>query len=195
LIADAGGLDQQAATRERLSVQYEEARAARTEIARLILRAPFAGKWMDVDPQWRPGQWINPREPVGVLVDPGRWQVDAYVKQDDVQRLAPDDSARFYPIGQAAPIHGRVIAIDTTRARELAHPMLASRYKGPLSVAADHDTLTPNPPMFHVLVQLDGAPSGLWETRGQLQIDGNRRSLLIEGLEHLYAALIRESGF
>lgn len=195
LIADADGLDQQAATRERLRVQYEEARAARTEIARLILRAPFAGKWMDVDPQWRSGQWISPKEPVGVLVDPGRWQVDAYVRQDDVQRLAAGDDARFYPVGQAVPIHGRVIAIDTTRARELAHPMLASRYKGPVPVAADRDTLSPNPPMFHVLVQLDGAPLGLWETRGQLQIDGKRRSWLIEGATHLAAVLVRESGF
>ncbi|HZZ11578.1 MAG TPA: HlyD family efflux transporter periplasmic adaptor subunit [Paraburkholderia sp.] len=195
LIADAGGLEQQAATRERLRVQYEEAQAARSEIARLVLHAPFAGKWMDVDPQWQPGQWINPKEPVGVLIDPSRWQVDAYVKQDDVQRLATGDGARFYPIGQAAPIAGHVVAIDTTRVRVLPHPMLASRYKGPVTVAADRDTLIPNPPMFHVLVQLDAAPPGLWETRGQLQIDGNRRSLLIEGGTHLVAALVRESGF
>jgi putative peptide zinc metalloprotease protein len=46
-----------------------------------------------------------------------------------------------------------------------------------------------------VLVQLDGAPPGLWETRGQLQIDGNRRSWLIEGGTHLIAAFVRESGF
>lgn len=195
LIADAGGLDQQAAIRERLRVQYEEAKAARSEIARLILHAPFAGKWMDVNPEWRPGQWMSPKEPVGVLVDPSRWQVDAYVRQDDVQRLAPGDDARFYPAGQAAPVKGHVLAIDTTRARQLAHPMLASRYKGPVVVSADRDTLTPNPPVFHVLVQLDSAPPALWETRGQLQIDGNRRSLLIEGGTHLIAALVKESGF
>lgn len=195
LIADASGLEQQTATRERLRVQYEEAQAARSEIARLVLRAPFAGRWMDVDPQWQAGQWINPKEPVGVLIDPSRWQVDAYVKQDDVPRLAAGDNARFYPIGQSTPIEGRVVAIDTTRVRALPYPMLASRYKGPVTVAADRETLTPNPPMFHVLVQLDHAPPGLWETRGQLQIDGNRRSLLIEGGTHLIAAMVRESGF
>ncbi|MFM0339572.1 HlyD family efflux transporter periplasmic adaptor subunit [Paraburkholderia fungorum] len=195
LIADTGGLEQQAATRERLRVQYEEAQAARSEIARLIVHAPFAGQWMDVDPQWRPGQWINSKEPVGVLVDPSRWQVDAFVKQDDIQRLAAGDGARFYPTGQAEPVRGRVVAIDTTRARQLPYPMLASRFKGPITVAADRDSLIPNPPMFHVVVQLDGAPPGLWETRGQLQIDGNRRSLLVEGATHLIAALVRESGF
>jgi putative peptide zinc metalloprotease protein len=195
LIADAGGLDQQAAIRERLRVQYEEAQAARSEIARLSLHAPFAGEWMDVNPEWRPGQWINPKEPVGVLVDPSSWQVDAYVRQDDVPRLAAGDEVRFYPAGVAQPVSGHVVAIDTTRVRQLPHPMLASRYKGPITVSADRDALIPNPPVFHVLVQLDAAPPARWETRGQLQIDGNRRSLLVEGATHLIAAIVRESGF
>ncbi|MGT2471825.1 hypothetical protein [Paraburkholderia terrae] len=43
--------------------------------------------------------------------------------------------------------------------------------------------------------ELDVAPPGLWETRGQLQIDGVRRSLLRETGTQLIAALIRESGF
>jgi putative peptide zinc metalloprotease protein len=195
LIADTGGLEQQAATRERLRVQYEEAQSARSEIARLILHAPFAGQWMDVDPQWRSGQWIGPKEPIGVLVDPSSWQVDAYVKQDDVQRIAAGDEVSFYPTGQTESVHGRVRAIDTTRARQLPYPMLASRFKGPVTVSAERDSLIPSPPIFHVLVQLDGAPPALWETRGQLQIEGNRRSLLVEGATHLAAALVRESGF
>ncbi|SAL77804.1 multidrug resistance protein MdtN [Caballeronia arvi] len=195
LIADANGLDQETSVRERLRVEYGEAAAAHSEIARLGLRAPFAGRWMDVDPQWRAGQWINPKVAVGVLIDPRNWQADAYVRQDAVQRIAVGDAARFYPIGQIAPIHGHVLAIDTTRVRQLDHPMLASRYKGPLTVSTERDALTPNPALFHVLVQLDGPPPGLWETRGQLQIDGARRSLLIEGGTHLIGALIRQSGF
>ncbi|MDR5748683.1 HlyD family efflux transporter periplasmic adaptor subunit [Caballeronia sp. LZ029] len=93
LIADANGLDQQTSVRERLRVQVEEAVAAHSEIARLSLRAPFAGLWTDVDPQWRAGQWINPKVPVGVLIDPQSWQVDAFVKQDEVQRIAVGDGA------------------------------------------------------------------------------------------------------
>ncbi|RKR37642.1 HlyD family efflux transporter periplasmic adaptor subunit [Paraburkholderia sp. BL17N1] len=195
LIADVNGLNQQTAVRERLRVQYEEAAAAHSEIARLSLRAPFAGRWMDVDPQWRAGQWINPKVSVGVLVDPRSWQVDAFVKQDAIQRIAVGDTARFYPAGHMTPIAGRVLAIDTTRVRQLDYPMLASRYKGPLAVSSERDALIPNPAVFHVLVQLDTAPPGLWETRGQLQIDGVRLSLLLDTGTHLIAALIRESGF
>ncbi|SAK79564.1 multidrug resistance protein MdtN [Caballeronia hypogeia] len=195
LIADANGLDQQTSVRERLRVQYEEAAAAHSEIARLSLRAPFAGLWTDVDPQWRAGQWINPKVPVGVLIDPRSWQVDAFVKQDEIQRIAVGDRARFYPVGQVAPIAGRVLAIDTTRVRQLDHPMLASRYKGPLAVSSERGALVPNPALFHVLVGLDAPPVNMWETRGQLQIDGARRSLLVEGGTHVLGALIRQSGF
>ncbi|HEY3600042.1 MAG TPA: site-2 protease family protein [Paraburkholderia sp.] len=195
LIADTNGLNQEKAVLERLRVQYEEAAAAHSEIARLSLRAPFAGRWMDVDPQWRAGQWINSKVPVGVLVDPHSWQVDAFVRQDAIHRIAVGDNARFYPVGHVTPVSGRVLAIDTTRVRQLDYPMLASRYKGPLAVSSERDALIPNPAVFHVLVQLDAPPPGLWETRGQLQIDGVRRSLLFEGGTHLVAALIRESGF
>ncbi|WP_087691661.1 site-2 protease family protein [Pandoraea sp. PE-S2R-1] len=195
LIADANGLNQETSVRERLSVQYEEAAAAHSEIARLRLTAPFAGRWMDVNPDWRPDQWINPKTAVGVLVDPHSWQVDAYVGPDSIRYLKVGDEARFYPTGHVSPIAGRVVAVDTTRARQLDHPMLASRYKGPLAVSTERDALIPNPPVFHLLIKLDAPPPSLWETRGQLQIEGMRRSLLFEGVTHLAAALIRESGF
>ena len=48
---------------------------------------------------------------------------------------------------------------------------------------------------FGVMVQLDGPPPNLRETRGQLQIEGQRRSLLVEGGKHLAAVVMRESGF
>lgn len=44
-------------------------------------------------------------------------------------------------------------------------------------------------------VQLDAPPPALRETRGHLKIDGAQRSLLGEGMTHLLAVLLRESGF
>ena len=195
LIADPSGADQAIATRQRLDVQFEEARAARSEIARLTLQAPFAGQWLDLDPSRQAGQWINSREAIGILVDPNRWQVDAYVDQDQVQHLVQGGAARFYPEGQPSPINGKVLAIGSTRVSQLHHAMLASRFGGPLTVASRGKELLPTPPLFHVLIQLDGAPPALRETRGRLQIAGERRSLLGEGLTHVAAVLLRESGF
>ena len=195
LIADPAGADQAIATRQRLNVQFEEARAARSEIARLTLQAPFSGQWLDLDPSRQPGQWINSREAIGILVDPSRWQVDAYVDQDEVQHLVQGAAVRFYPEGQPTPINGKVLAIGSTRVSQLHHAMLASRFGGPLTVASRGKELLPTPPLFHVLVQLDGAPPALRGTRGRLQITGERRSLLGEGFIHVAAVLLRESSF
>ncbi|MCY1418370.1 hypothetical protein D9M71_339280 [compost metagenome] len=195
LLADPAGLTEQAATRERLRVQFEEARAARSEIARLNLQTPFDGLWLDINPDWKPGQWMGRQEPLGVLIDPSRWQVDAYVDQDKVHRLVVGGQVRFYADGQPTPIAGRVIAIGSTRSNQLSHRMLASRYGGPLAVAAQETALVPTAAVFQVLVQLDSPPPSLRETRGHLKIEGERRSLLADGATHLLAVLMRESGF
>ncbi|MBO3273857.1 HlyD family efflux transporter periplasmic adaptor subunit [Pseudomonas schmalbachii] len=195
LMADPSGLAEQIAIRQKLKVQFEEARAARSEMARLNLQAPFAGVWRDIAPDWQPGQWVGRREALGVLIDPSRWQVDAYVKPDEIHRLQPGAQVHFYPDGQPVALPGRVIAIGTTRISHLEHPMLASRHGGPLATANEGEELIPNPPVFHVLIQLDQPPESLHETRGRLQIDGARLSLLAEGLTRLAAVALRESGF
>ncbi|MDM0110604.1 HlyD family efflux transporter periplasmic adaptor subunit [Variovorax sp. J22R133] len=195
LLAEPAGLTEEAATRERLDVQIQEGRAARSEIARLTLQAPFAGEWRDVDPNWQTGQWAGTKTAIGVVVDPSSWQVDGYVKPDEVHRLSVGAGVRFYPQGHFTPIEGRVLAIGSTRVSQLDHPMLAAKFGGPLATSKQGEALVPTPALFHVLVQLDAAPPGEQETRGHLQIDGARRSLLVEGGTQLLAVLRRESGF
>ena len=195
LLADPAGLEEEAATRQRLDVQLQEVRAARSEIERLSLQAPFDGLWRDVDPNWQAGQWTGVRNALGVLYDPSSWQVDGYVKPDEVHRIQVGASVRFYPEGQVEPIGGKVLAIGSTRVAQLEHAMLSSRHGGPLATTKQEEALVPTPSLFHVLVQLDGPPPARQETRGQLQIDGARSSLLVKGATNALAVLRRESGF
>lgn len=195
LLADPAGLTEDAVTRQRLNVQFEEARAARSEMARLNLQTPFAGIWMDVNPDWKTGQWIGRQEPLGILIDPRSWQVDAYVAQDQVHRMAIGDPVRFYPDGQASPLSGRVLQIGSTRAGQLSHRMLSSRFGGPVVTTDAEHALVPGSALFQVLIQLDEPLPSLRETRGHLKIEGERRSLLADGATHLAAVFMRESGF
>jgi putative peptide zinc metalloprotease protein len=195
LLADPGGLAEDAVTRQRLNVQFEEARAARSEIARLNLQTPFAGVWLDVNPDWKAGQWIGRQEPMGILIDPRSWQVDAYVAQDQVHRLAAGDRVRFYPDGQTTPLGGHVLQIGSTRASQLSHRMLSSRYGGPVPTTNAEHSLIPSAALFQVLIQLDDPLPALRETRGHLKIEGERRSLLADGATHVMAVFMRESGF
>lgn len=148
-----------------------------------------------LDPNWRTGQWAGTKEPLGVLYDPGSWQVDAYVKPDELHRISVGAQVRFYPEGQVQPIEGKVLAIGGTRVAQLDHPMLASRHGGPLATSRLGEALVPTPAVFHVLVQLDEAPPARQETRGQLQIDGARVSPLVQGATQVLAVLRLESGF
>ncbi len=195
LMADPSGLALQAATQQRLQVQQEEIIAARSEVARLTLKAPFAGQWQDVNPEWQQGQWVGSREPLGILIDPSSWQVDAYVAQDEAHRLRSGAEVRFYSRGQPRPLRGKVVAITSARASQLAHPMLASRFGGPLSTADGSRELAPSSSLFHVLIQLEQAPASARESLGDVQIEGTRRSLLAEGLTYMAAVFLRESGF
>jgi putative peptide zinc metalloprotease protein len=195
LMASPDGSSERAPVLQRLGVQVDEAQAARAEIRRMTLTAPFAGRWLDVNPEWRGGQWVGTRLPLGVLVDSSHWEVDAYVRQDDVQRIRDGAHATFYPEGEFSPIAGVVRSIASTRVSSLAQPMLSARYGGPLATSRDNDKLVPTVPVFHVVVALEGAPPTDREWRGRLQIEGERRSLLSEGVTRVAAAFLRESGF
>lgn len=194
LLADPSGLAEDAATRQRLNVQLEETRATRSEIARLNLRAPFAGIWLDLNPDLKPGQWVNRQEPLGILIDPRHWQIDAYVAQDQVHRIAVGDPVRFYPEGHTAPVTGKVLAIGSTRAGQLAHRMLSAHYGGPVQVTAQ-EQMVPSSALFQVLVALDAPLDEVRETRGRLKIEGERRSVLGDFGRWIAGVGLRESGF
>ncbi|MDG9925671.1 MULTISPECIES: site-2 protease family protein [unclassified Pseudomonas] len=195
LLADPAGLQQQSSTEQRLDVELEQVRSAQAEIQRLVLRTPFAGRWQDTDPQWQAGQWIGSQEQIGVLIDPSSWQVDAYVKQDQVHLLSAGDSVRFYPSGQPIAIVGRVLEVASTQVTRLSHRMLAAELGGPITTSREGDGLIPSTPLFHVLIQLDAPPGSPRETLGHLQIDGRQRSLLGEMAIYTAGVLLRESGF
>ncbi len=195
MAADSAGNIDVRATRERLVAEYQQTQALRSELNRLTIVAPFDGQWRDVQPEWHDGQWVSSKEPLGVLVDASKWQVDAYIGQDEIPRIAPGNLAYFYPAGQTSRIHGRIVSIASTRANELEHPALSSRFGGPITTAPHGNSLAPTQPVFHVVIQLDAPPTDMAETKGQVQLEGQKRSLLSEGLDKLSAILLRESGF
>jgi putative peptide zinc metalloprotease protein len=195
LKAQERGIDQASATAGRLDEQVAEIRSTGEELDRLVLRAEFAGQWLDTDRQQQAGTWIGTRTPLGILVDPQGWQVDAYVEQHDVDRLKEGAAVIFYPEHSLGAVHGKVVGIDTTRVSRIAHPVLTTRHGGPIALAPHSEELTPAEPRFRVRIALDAPPPVARETRGKVVIDGERRSLLAIAATGTLAVLIRESGF
>lgn len=194
-LADDATLVERQATGARLSEQMAEQRATVDEQLRLRVVAEQDGIWQDLDPAMMPGAWLGVREPVGVVIDPERWVVDAYVEEAEIERLQAGASARFLIHGQVLGLPARVLDIDTTRATRLAHPMLDSRYGGPILTQTNEKASLPVKALYRIRLSLDEPVSPAREVRGIVIIEGRRHSLLFGWLRELAALLIRESGF
>ena len=189
------GIDQRRATSERLSEQLAEATAIREEEARLRVVADFDGIWLDVDPALRNGSWVSTRNQIGILVDPRRWVVDAYVGQREVERIQLGATARFRPEKRWLSVDAKVIDIDPSLSSKLSHVMLDARHGGPIATEAGDKLATPVDAIYRVRLELAEPLPECRETRGHTTIEGNRYSLLWDGIKRIVAVIIRESGF
>jgi len=195
LLGADDGVDRQMALAQRLNEQRAEIRGVREEAGRLRITAEFDGEWRDVSPELRDGTWVGVRDLLGVLVAPGSWVVDTYVEQREVERLEVGASASFLPQGRLGALSAEVIAIDTTRAQRLVHPMLESRYGGRFTTHQEGREAAPTEALYRVRLRLLEAPQQQHELRGAVRIEGKPRSLLWEGVQGSLAVVIRESGF
>jgi putative peptide zinc metalloprotease protein len=177
---------------EELGATLAEASAQAKEMERLTLAAPLAGTVTDVSPLVQPGQWINPREPL-LSIRAGA-QLDAYVGEDDLPRLAVGGAATFIPEGSGARLPAKIVAIDRLAVRALTDPALAAPYGGTIAARFADKALVPDGAVYRVrLAPVDHIQVTV-PVRGQVQMDGAHRSLLGHVLLAMAAVLIREWG-
>ena len=189
------GRTEQLALSQRLNEQRAETRAVQDEAGRLRIQAEFGGHWRDVDQLLRPGAWLGSKNPLGVLIDPTSWVVDAYVEQRQIERITPGAQASFLPQGSLQRYPAEVLSIETTRAQRLLHAMLDSRHGGNLTTHLQGTERAPSETLYRVRLKLATPPEDQYELRGQVRIEGSPRSLAWEGVKGTLAILVRESGF
>lgn len=195
LLADDQGSGLQLSLRGRVQEQLTELASIEEERGRLAIVAKFPGLWLDVDPQLAEGVWVNSREPVGVLIDPQHWVIDAYVDQRAVERLQLGRPARFYIDNRMGYVNAVVDSIDSTQSRYLPFDMLATRHGGRIAVVESEEQAKFSEALYRVRLRLLEPLSVLQEQRGQVYIKAARRSVLIEAGKSVVAVIIRESGF
>lgn len=195
LMATEEGLDVQQATARRLQEQLAESKAIADEASLLQLHAEFDGQWRDIDPQLRAGAWVGVRTPLGVLIDPKSWIVDAYVDQQQVHRIHAGASANFWPQRWGMPLAATVIAVDGARSQQLPYTMLDARHGGTVATQPHEKAPLPVQPLYRVRLQLNEPPPQMRELRGTAHIQAERSSWLWHVLQNGLAVVIRESGF
>jgi putative peptide zinc metalloprotease protein len=162
--------------------------------ALLTVRAPFAGVITDVPPM-RDGEWLPRREALAMLIDPSSAAVEAFVGEADLPRVHPGAHARFFPENGDSPIDLVVSSVETTSARVLDVNELASVYGGGVAVRKGADNkLIPETAVYRaVLVPQDPAVKAWRRLRGEVDIEGDRASLLGQIYRRAVAVLISES--
>lgn len=190
----------QLVAKEEMTMVESELAGLQRERALHDLRAPFAGVLLDVPPDLRAGEWVKRDERLGVLIDPGSWQIEAYLEESEIARIAVGDSARFFPetAGHGA-FSAHILRIEQDATRQLQEPMLASAHGGQLLVREKQGRLLPERAIYRVTLQIDDADAatrlGLRSVRGKLVIYGTPRTLLGDFMRNALTVLIRESGW
>lgn len=187
--------------RERNSVAREDLKKAQAERAaldaetgRLALIAPIDGTVFDVLPGLHPGDWLSPRQKLGLLRSDGPAVAVAYVAEDDLSRIQDHAKATFIPRDNAkSRAKGRIQRIDPSPAKVLRDEMLASVHGGDIPSRVSGRQVVPDGAYTRLAIQLDAPPANT-ETLGIVAIDAERASLIARFARSVMIVLIREWG-
>lgn len=164
---------------------------------RLVVRAPFAGIIMDMNPALHPQRWVDNILPLATLVVPDQAIVQGIANEDTIVSLAVGQSGRFVP----EDVLGKVIDIEVTEIssvniHEIGRPYLASIYGGAIAVQqnADHK-LEPTTSVFAVRLVPKSKTSLTQIQRGTAFINAKPRSFARRLFDGAAALIVRESGF
>jgi putative peptide zinc metalloprotease protein len=167
------------------------------DLQRLQLKADFDGELLDVDTGVRPGVYVSPRDLLGVLIDPGTGEVEAFASESELAGIREGSQVVFWPsAADGVPIKGYVTAIDRNRVSVLPTPALADTHGGVIQTQHRNDRpLAPVASLYRIRIK---PVAGLRVQRlqlGRAVIEGEQRSLAGRLFRYALSVIIRESGF
>jgi putative peptide zinc metalloprotease protein len=186
------------ALRKRRDAARQTVAGYEAEQARLTLRAPFAGRVVDVNPTLRPDEWLKAGEALLGVVGGGGVKGDAFVDEAALARLASGQPVRFRAgVAEFSTVHCRLGTIDRLNLAVLDEPYVASIYGGQIaSVRRPDGSLAPLESTFRVRFDGCDRDSALpREIPGTAVIEGESRSLLGRFARWLGALLRRDISF
>jgi putative peptide zinc metalloprotease protein len=120
--------------------------------------------------------------------------LEAYVTEEDLPRIALGAKASFIPEGAANAKAATLTTVDRMAVKSLTEPVLAVPFGGAIPARIDRQSLIPDVSIYRVRLTL-AEPGDISVTqRGEVHMDGERRSALGRALRAVAAVLIREWG-
>lgn len=182
---------------EQLQTRRAEAQTVSADAQRYAPVAPFAGRFVDADPDLRPGDWVAQNEVLGRLVATGARQVVTYVDEQDVRRLQVGDRGLFVVDALFGPaLQLRVKSIERDATRTLNEKLLASQLGGQVLVREQGEAFRPEGAVFRVVLEAVSGqdhPERAW--RGWVVMAAQPEPLLRRFVNQALSVFWREAGF
>ena len=173
----------------------EKVSAIERQLALLVLRAPFDGRVIEIDPEIAAGLWLNQKRPLARLTSAEGTRGMGLVSDIDVMRIKPGAAAVFVPDDAAAAKQEIVIShIAPAGHGQLAEPMLSDRYGGSVPSGEDSRGLRTRNGWFEVTFQSATSPAPQL-IRGVARVAGERISPARLLGRQIARVLVREQGF
>jgi putative peptide zinc metalloprotease protein len=191
-------------SRERLLVSQQEWAMAEAELASVnedLARyrpvAPFSGRLRDIDPDLKTGQRVMANERLAVLVGPRAMQVETYLSEESVKRIAVGDKSIFHIASRTGPVLKiQVASIDEDASRLLPDGKLTAQAGGHILIRDVQEGKVPELAMCRVMLDAEGLPEAFEEQswRRRVIIRGAAGAPAARYLRNIIAVLVRESG-
>ena len=158
--------------------------------------APFAGKYYELSPDVRVGDWIGKGAKLGVVVNVDKWIVEAYFPEEEISRISVGNWGRFIPetAGNEA-LSLRVASIDPTPVKVLPDNIYASQMGGSVvSKISDKKAITDRA-YYRVMFAAERPDDYLVTQRGHVSVFARPESFLSAGIRHFAGLFRRELSF
>ena len=197
-------IKQEPILRRQFASAFSELKGLQEQQEQLVIRAPFAGRVMEMNSDLRAGLWVGDDFPLAVFADTADTVAVAYLGESNLRYVQPGDPARFYPNApDMAVVDMTVMDINPTSAQILTDHVLAAPLGGDVPAQRSEQSggdfssqhYIPQTAVFRVRMQSPDSVSHLYAVRGTAYIDGEKRSIIGELWRRAVGVLIRESGF
>ena len=182
---------------QRLEQQKSKLAGLRELRERLHIRAPVAGRIVDLADALHEGRGINERLLIATIVTDAPAKIVGMIAETDVERLARAKSATFYPDDpQQLSLAARLIDIGRANVTNLEVDYLSSAYGGEIAVRFDAQNHTvPETSVYEAKFAVVDAIRTNRVSLGVVHVEGEDKSFARRAFETAAAVLVRESGF
>jgi putative peptide zinc metalloprotease protein len=162
----------------------------------LAVRAQRSGEVVEFNTQLLPGRWLGAKEPIATIVEGTAASALGYIGEADLWRVQAGVAGWFIPddaAGAAIPVTLKTVAIAGAVMIDI--PELAQPHGGRIAVQPDsRQKLVPTLAQYMAVMETDeSVVRPAMQTRGLVQLVGQRESLFARGWRQVLKVLVRES--